>query len=94
MEKDKLENAAESAMEGLGYFTQVNAASIKTAFIQGAEWLIGQPLRERMTEEEKEKIKERYDYYMSEEPNCYLGSRMRNEYESIFGKEMFENNNN
>ena len=53
----------------------------KQAFKRGAQWLIQQPLADRLTEEEKKKIKALY--------NEYHAHVFHIEMEQIFGKELF-----
>lgn len=89
MDRDKLNKAAEEAAEKYINASDAFCNEVFDGFIQGANWLMQQPLSERLTDEEKKWIKERYNYYMSEESNCYLGSRMRNEYELI-GADLFK----
>ena len=50
-------------------------------FRQGAQWLIQQPLADRLTDEEKERIKVLY--------NEYHAHVFHIEMEQIFGKELF-----
>ena len=94
MNKDKLNEACDTAFLE-NYFPSATESPdprwemFADGFKQGAQWVMQQPLSDRLTDEEKEKIRERYNYYMSEEPNCYFGCRMRNEFELIFGKELF-----
>ncbi|MDE6651878.1 MAG: hypothetical protein K2K08_05670 [Paramuribaculum sp.] len=88
MDADKLNEAADIASNNAVYDSNP-WNMFNDGFRQGAQWLMTLPLYDRLTDEEKEKIKERYNYYLSEEPNCYLGCRMRNEFESIFGKKLF-----
>lgn len=94
MDREKLNKVARNyaAWETINSSDPNNNYYCVSGFIKGAEWLQLQPLAERLTEDEKKWINERYSYYMSEEPNCYLGSRMRNEYELIFGTELFKSN--
>lgn len=89
MDREKINEAAKQDAINTVIGDFYERGNYEMGFVSGAEWLMGQPIVERLTEDELKRIKEKYDYYMSEEPNCYLGSRMRNEYELIFGKEMF-----
>ena len=64
----------------------------KTSFENGAQWLMQQPLADRLTDEEKEKIKAIYWQAMKDWVSigeargyCKVGIAI----ESIFGKELF-----
>ena len=68
----------------------------RDAFIAGAQWLMQQPLSDRLTDEEKEKIKETYKSLCRKIANNELPSDYRDcataqmlLLESIFGKELF-----
>ena len=70
----------------------------KQAFKRGANWLIQQPLADRLTEEEKEKIKAIYSEsqrWLNEEPNEYnstlkvIAVGLQDRLERIFGNELF-----
>lgn len=50
------------------------------------------PLRDRMTEAEKESIKQIYKHHLNAIGDCYTHSMVRAELERIFGKEMFNEN--
>ena len=56
-------------------------AMFASMFEQGANWLMQQPLSDRLTDEEKEKIKALYYEYHSHVFHIEL--------EKIFGKELF-----
>ena len=58
MDRDKLNEAAK---EQADYGTHWGWGDRKECFISGAEWLMSQPLADRLTEEEKEKIIKRYN---------------------------------
>lgn len=69
MDRDKLSKAAEEyALENAwypgetSYESDINAMqeSFSDTFKRGADWLMQQPLSERLTEEEKERIIKRY----------------------------------
>lgn len=72
MEKDKLGKAADIASANAVYDSNP-WNMFNDGFIKGAEWLMGQPISERLTEEEKEKLTPANRYIL----------------EQIFGKEMF-----
>lgn len=90
MENDKLEKAAKREAYD-NYDRSYNDR--RDGFIKGAEWLMSQPLSERLTEEEREKIKG----YLTSAMFVYAsGSHaslegLRDMFFDIFGKEMFEN---
>ena len=58
MDRDKLNEAAK---EQADYGTHWGWGDRKECFISGAEWLMTQPLADRLTDEEKEKIIKRYN---------------------------------
>lgn len=89
MNYDKLNEAAEKAYLDRGIW-KYRTEMIET-FKQGADWLMNQPLSERLTDEEKDRIREKFTYYTT--PNAFL------EYEpheivtacleEIFGADLF-----
>lgn len=102
MEKDKLEKAAL-----LSAYNYANPDSDEPCydngfyegFIKGAEWLMGQPLVERLTEGEKKTLRELYACYkqheaVSKEKGLYEAEMIARgstaTMRDIFGKEMFE----
>lgn len=60
MEKDKLGKAADGFARGYSYDDETLKDCSFDSFVAGAEWLMEQPLSERLTEEEKKKIIKRY----------------------------------
>lgn len=92
MEKEKLYNAARSeAFDLVDCAHQTDSHDLVEAFVQGAEWLQSQPIADRLTEEERGKIKGMYADLIP------LKGRMAGIVvqmvllEKIFGKGMFEN---
>ena len=97
MDKDKLNEAAR-AKQPCGI---CSSSILKKAFIegfeQGAQWLIQQPLVDRLTYEEKEKIKklynkvnkDTYDNTIEGAIKCTISVVVMNSLVSIFGKELF-----
>lgn len=90
MERDKLNEAAEEyAHENAWYPGETSYESDITAmqesfsdtFKAGADWLMTQPLADRLTDEEKEKIRALY--------NEYRAHVFHIEMEGIFGKDLF-----
>lgn len=59
-------------------------------FVSGAKALMQLPLCDRLTAEEKERIKGTYKYHLNAIGDCYTHCMVRDELEHIFGKEMFE----
>lgn len=55
MDREKLNKAAEDHAKIMGDVPAVNSTH---AFKAGADWLMQQPLSERLTDEEKEKIRD------------------------------------
>ena len=98
MDRDKLNDAAEK------YFKEESAfrppclckGFVLDAFLAGALWLMTQPLADRLTDEEKEKIKQTYESLCrkisnTELPSDYIDCATAQMLllESIFGKELF-----
>lgn len=104
MNKEKLYNAARSeAFDLVDCAHKTDSHDLVEAFVQGAEWLMGQPLRERLTEEEKEKLQRLYDEsaFLADAESInkegmagaiYYGRIMA--LWMVFGNEMFEPQNN
>ena len=71
--------------------------NFESGFKQGVEWLMKQPLVDRLTEEEKEKIMFAYKvstrfFKMTENTNPHVAEVFRGQRQlliSIFGKELF-----
>lgn len=57
MSRDELNKAAEEAAEKYINASDAFCNEVFDGFIQGASWLMQQPLSERLTKEEKKKIK-------------------------------------
>lgn len=106
MDTDKLNEAAEEyAHENAWYPSETSYESDITAmeesfsdtFKQGASWLMWQPLADRLTDEEKEKIKSEYEhnaemYDLGSVVPATMGTMHKGKVElleSIFGKELF-----
>lgn len=71
----------------------------KSAFKRGADWLMQQPLSERLTKEEKEKFRKVYKSLERNDINPDLPLELKdcalsqiNLFEFIFGTELFEKN--
>lgn len=60
MDADKLNEAAEKELANTFSADVLEYAVAKNVFKRGAQWLITQPLSDRLTDEEKEKIKAIY----------------------------------
>ena len=59
-------------------------------FKAGAEWLMAQPLADRLTDEEKEKIMQVYRHASYPSNRCtFAGQTVLRLFPSIFGKELF-----
>ena len=95
MDKDKLNEAAVDAWVKYTPTVCLFNNIFTDAFKDGAQWLMRQPLADRLTDEEKEKIRAIYKDY--EELETYGGAlsdrtagRMQCfTLEQIFGKELF-----
>lgn len=87
MDKEKLNKAAEDEAHS-NYNVCCN--DYKGGFIKGAEWLLSQPLCERLTEEEKEKIKAIYNRKTIQTMDD-INKKFTEEclWEAIFEKELF-----
>ena len=98
MNTDKLNEAAYAETQTGNPFEQFDTWSVREAFKNGAKWLMQQPLADRLTNEEKEKIKAIYSEsqgWLNEEPNEYnstlkvIAVGLQDRLERIFGKELF-----
>ena len=80
MDKDKTIKAAWDYHKTNRYEGNPYRADIMDAFCNGADWLMKQPLADRLTDEEKEKIRAEYrqDFYPQ-----------RNLLIALFGKDLF-----
>lgn len=106
MDADKLNEAAEKAAT-IQYRNLSDPdvsqdgrteAMFASMFEQGAQWLMTLPLSDRLTDEEKERIKAIYSEsqrWLNEEPNEYnstlkvIAVGLQDRLERIFGKELF-----
>ena len=98
MDADKLNEAAKEYRNDSNVTTEnFCLTDIEDAFIAGAQWLMQQPLSDRLTDEEKEKIKK---LYLTDEEIDGVKSAFgvypvaaavmtKNILEQIFGKELF-----
>lgn len=96
MEREKLDKAAEEAFEDYLLFSETtdskSADDFTNGFKQGVEWLMGQLLSERLSDEEKEKIKG----YLTSAMFVYAsGSHaslegLRDMFIDIFGADLFK----
>ena len=97
MDADKLNEAAEKELANTFSADVLEYVVAKNTFIKGANWLMQQPLSDRLTDEEKEKIRE---LYLTDEEiegiktafGAYpvaAATITKNMLEQIFGKELF-----
>ena len=97
MDADKLNEAAWEYHKANRYEDNPHRADIMDAFCNGASWLMQQPLADRLTDEEKEKVKK---LYLTDEEIDGVKSAFgvypvaaavmtKNILEQIFGKELF-----
>lgn len=98
MDREKLTESADIASDN-AVFESHPWNVFNDGFIKGAEWLMGQPLSERLTEDEREKIKNVYNQAVGDTKGYYSDTwdaayAIIEFCEEIFGKEMFENNEN
>ena len=97
MDKDKLIADAWEAGSNEYFPDDPRRDSFEDGFKQGAEWLMQQPLSDRLTEEEKERIMFAYKvstryFKMTENTNPHVAEVFRGQIQlliSIFGKELF-----
>lgn len=99
MEKEKLNKAA--TLYAYGSEEPIvrtgDNALFYTGFLSGTDWLMQQPLSERLTEEEKEKIKAEFEhnaemYDLGSVVPATMGTMHNGKMElleSIFGKDLF-----
>lgn len=107
MDRDKLNKAAEEArittaisarsdwhhsLDGVNLDVSIDEL-VESSFVGGADWLMQQPLSERLTDEEKEKIKETYwqaakDWIGIGDARGYCRTCIA--IESIFGADLFK----
>ena len=89
MDADKLNEAAEEYNRKLGKCRDVTWNEGEYGFLAGANWLMQQPLADRLTDEEKERI--RAIYFR----NVYSAADVQSNFtekcliDAIFGKELF-----
>ena len=90
MDADKLNEAAIRYEEDSTYGGMEALYDTKFAFKKGAQWLMQQPLADRLTEEEKEKIMQiyRHSSYPSNRVT-FAGQTVLRLFPGIFGKELF-----
>ena len=81
-----------------GYVNPLPSENFNAGFMRGFNWLMQQPLADRLSDEEKEKIKIKYAELLKaqrkarQDRDTFYGnilSAQRGIYESIFGKELF-----
>lgn len=99
MDRDELNKAAEEyAHENAwypgetSYESDINAMqeSFSDTFKRGADWLMQQPLSERLTDEEKEKILQVYRQASYPSNRCtFTGQCVLRLFPCIFGKDLF-----
>ena len=84
MERQKLNEAAWEYHKANRYEDNPYRADIMDAFGNGASWLMTQPLADRLTDEEKEKIRAEYRQGFYPQRNLLI---------AIFGYDLFNTNN-
>lgn len=97
MDREELYEAARSeAFDLIDLSHTTDQKDLVEAFVQGAEWLMNQPLSKRLTETEKESIVFGYNAAISliaATTNPYMAEIFKSQQAllvSIFGKELFE----
>ena len=96
MERDKLNEAASDASDN-AVFDSHPWNNYNEGFIKGASWLMQQPLADRLTDEEKERIKKLYltDEEIDDVKSAFgaypvaAATITKNILESIFDKDLF-----
>lgn len=96
MDREKLNKAAEEYSRKLGKSRDVTWNDGEYGFLECFDWLMQQPLSERMTDEEKEKIRKIHQDYW-QRWDCALNDRDADcsfycfsLLERIFGAELFK----
>lgn len=92
MDKEKLNKAAEEAAEKYINASYAFCNEVFDGFISGADWLMQQPLSERLTDEEKEKIRAKYNELKS--LNSISNEMFADDtaiLDWLFGKDLFTN---
>lgn len=99
MDKEKINKAAEEYQENSNVITEnFYPSDIEDAFMAGADWIMQQPLSERLNDAEREKIRAIYaetQEWWAEKPNEYnstlkvVSVALQDRLESIFGSDLF-----
>lgn len=87
MNREKLNDAAENHAKVMGDVPVINSTH---AFKSGADWLMQQPLSERLTDDEKEKIRALYNGETFGELDFIELVSTRRIFKNLFGPELFE----
>lgn len=82
MDKEKLKEAASTASDN-AVFDSDHWNNYNEGFIKGADWLMAQSLADRLTDEEKEKIRAEYRQGFYPQRNLLI---------ELFGKDLFNDN--
>lgn len=99
MNREKINNAAEEAFEDYLLFSETTDSKSSDDYIngfkRGADWLMQQPLSERLTDEEKEKIRDIMKYpqrYIEpiEGTMTFQAIGIKNVLTAIFGADLFK----
>lgn len=94
MDNDKLDKAAKAHIDAAAPL-MAHPGKVFAAFHAGAKWLLTQPLADRLTEEEKEKIRNTLNIYYGKwranpnEATEAVYCTIKETFESKFGKEFF-----
>ena len=89
MDRDKLNEAAWEYHKANRYEDNPYRVDIMDAFCHGADWLMKQPLANRLTDEEKEKIKAIYFRNVYSVADVQSNFTEKCLIDAIFGKELF-----
>ena len=91
MDADKLNEAAEDIANRYG-FNDFDKDSVDFGFKAGADWVLSQPLADRLTDEEKEKIKSLYKWATECTDDNEEAAVTQTVLENIFGKNYLTRN--
>lgn len=88
MDKEKLKEAASTASDN-AVFDSDHWNNYNEGFVKGADWLMTQSLADRLTDEEKEKVRGFYNGETFCELDFMELVSTRRVFESLFGKDLF-----
>ncbi len=93
MYKEKLDKAAKDHVDKVAPLMAYTAGLVFRAFIAGARWLLSQPLFDRLTDEESEKIRRIYNGDFFGDCDFIEMASTRSIFQDLFGSECFYDEN-